>query len=383
MVCSAIAAGQAQQESASAQRVSFGVLAGGYTSSDFDSKYVTHPGFLPDIVRSGSGGYIIGPFVAVRLFQHLSLGVEALYKPLHYSAAASFLNGVPIGFARAAVVTWQFPILARYKFPLGRVNPFLEGGPSFRTAGNLNSSDPSHVGVSAGVGVETEWRRFRVAPRVRYTRWANDSRFADVRTRADQLEFLLGIGYDGSSNVHPLGRRVSIGAVIGANLPDQSHTATEATYQATWGPRRLVLGPLVELSLTPRFSVEGNALSRSSGITTRVTTGPGQVWKSASSWADPWEFPLLVKYRLSTGSYRPFLALGPSFRLSKEIAGAWLSNYGAAAGVGLEMRMKRIRIAPALRYTHWGPDRSRVLDGPADSGVSRNQVQLLVGISFF
>ena len=78
----------------------------------------------------------------------------------------------PIGFAPNTVVTWQFPVLVKYKFPLGRLSPFLEGGPSFRSAGNLNRSDPSHVGVSAGVGVEAQWRRLRIAPRVRYTRWA-------------------------------------------------------------------------------------------------------------------------------------------------------------------------------------------------------------------
>ncbi|RPJ19743.1 MAG: PorT family protein, partial [Planctomycetaceae bacterium] len=198
----------------SAQRVSFGVVVGGYANRDFDSQYASTPGFLPRIVQSGSGGYIVGPSFDVRLFPHLSLGVEALYKPLHYDEAASYRNGVVIGFAPATVVTWQFPVLAKYKFPLRRVKPFLEAGPSFRAAGNLNSSNPSHFGISAGLGVEAQWRRLNIAPRLRYTRWAKDPWFAGVPTRADQLEFLVGIGYAATSDAHPLGRRISLGVVL-------------------------------------------------------------------------------------------------------------------------------------------------------------------------
>jgi hypothetical protein len=374
---------------ASAQRVSFGVVVGGYANRDFDSQYSpTPPGFLPITTQSDSGGYVIGPSIDVRLFPRLSLGVEALYKPLRYSASASFdQNGAVIGYAPAPVVTWQFPVLAKYRFSLGRVRPFLEAGPSFRTAGNLNSADPSHFGVTAGVGVETEWRRLRIAPRVRYTRWAEDPWYA-VRTRSDQLEFLVGISYASVSDAHPLGRRISFGAVIGPDVSGGSRTATytwidpstgtPTTIRTSSGPGRLVVGPLVELSLSPRFSIEGNAISHSYRSATRVVGGR----EDSSSWAAPWVFPVLVKYRLATGSWRPFLALGPSFRLPKESGGAWLSNYGATAGAGVEIRLKRLKIAPAVRYTHWGPGRPRVAGADVTSGVSRSQMHVLVGVSF-
>ena len=81
-------------------------------------------------------------------------------------------------------------------------------------------------------------------------------------------------------------------------------------------------------------------------------------------------------------SWRPFLALGPSFRLPKEIAAFWLSNYGATAGAGVEIPWKRIKIAPVLRYTHWGAERPRVVGTQGKSGVFHNQVQVLVGVSF-
>lgn len=152
---------------ASAQRVSLGVVVGGYANRDFD----------PGSGQPDSGGYIVGPSFDLRFFPQLSLGVEALYKPLHFRVPPF------------TVVTWQFPVLARYKFALGRVRPLLEAGPSFRSAGNLNGTYPSHFGASVGVGFETQWQRVRIAPRVRYTRWAEDRPTQLRRTRSDQLEF--------------------------------------------------------------------------------------------------------------------------------------------------------------------------------------------------
>ena len=378
---------------ASAQRVSLGAVVGGYANDDFDSRYVSKPaGYFPDVVRSESGGYVVGSSLDVRLFPRLSLGMEALYRPLHYSIAASFQDGVVLGFIREPVITFEFPVLAKYKFTSGRVRPFLEGGPSFRTAGNLNSANPSHFGVSAGVGVETQWRSIRIAPRVRYTRWAEDGPGFIVRTRSDQLEFLAGFSYAAASNAHPLGRRISLGVVIGPDVSGGSESttftgiypwwSTPITIETSRGPGRLVISPLVELRVSRRFSIEGNALSRSRHYNTIVTRGPGQVSKSLSSWAEPWEFPVLLKYRFSTGSVRPFLAMGPSFRLPKEIAGAWLSNYGATVGAGVEIPLKMLKIAPTVRYTRWGPDRPRFEGGLGNSGEPRNRAYVLVGISF-
>lgn len=373
-----------------AQRLSFGVVVGGYANRDFDSQYVPVAGFPPLIRQSDSGGYVVGPSFGVRVSPQLSLGVEALYKPLRYSDAVSFQDGAVIGFAPATVVTWQFPVLARYRLPVGRINAFFEGGPSFRAAGNLNSANPSHFGVSAGMGVEAEWGRLKVAPRVRYTRWAEDTR-CGACTRADQLEFLVGFSSAATSDTYPLGRRISLGAVVGSTVSDDFAASTytafgDLTYR-TSSVRSVAVGPLVELSLSPRFSIEGNAITRSIRGVSEVVSGacPTQELRVCSlshSSGGFWEFPVLVKYRLSTRSWRPFLAVGPSFRLPKETGGFWLSNYGATVGLGVEIPLKRIKIAPTVRYTHWGPDRPRVGGAQGNSGIFRNQVQVLLGTSF-
>ena len=368
----------------SAQTVSFGLVAGGYDNQDFDSLFEPGPlDFPPTVVQPDSGGYIVGPSLEIHWSQRISLRVEALNKPLHYQDAAAFnQDDVPIGFAPNTVVTWQFPVLVKYKFPLGRLSPFLEGGPSFRLAGNLNRSDPSHVGVSAGVGVEAQWRRLRIAPRVRYTRWAEDALDLAARTRPGQLEFLAGFSYVPASDSYPLGRRISVGAVIASTVSadfresTETHGPTALVLRTTSGPRVIVVGPMVEFQLASSLSIEVNALTRSlRGVARSFDAGrPGgmdvRFTQTTFSTGGIWEFPVLLKHRLTKSSVRPFLALGPSFRLPK----VDLSIFGVTAGAGVELQLRRIKIAPGVRYTRWGPSES--------PGVSRNQVQILAGISF-
>ncbi len=368
------------------QQVYLGVVAGGYANADFDARYIPQPGYTPTVFDSDSGGYVIGPSVDVHLFPRFSIGAEALYKPLHYRNAVTFSSeGAVLGFAPATVVTWQFPILARYRFSLGRLRPFLEGGPSFRTAGNLNSSDPSHFGVTAGTGAEVIWRTLTIAPKIRYTRWAEDTWPTGIRTRSDQVEFLTTFSYTPTSNARPLGRRISLGAVIGPDLSGGSETTTAinpdppygmpTTIRQTLRPARMVFGPLIGLSMSSRFSIEGNAIA-SSRVIERTYVWPAKVRKDSSSWAQPWEFPALVKYRLTNRSLRPFLASGISFRLPNGPGGNERSIYGFTVGGGLELREKWLRISPNVRYTRWGPDRMT-----PGSGESRNRLYVLVGVS--
>lgn len=116
--------------------------------------------------------------------------VDGLYRPLHYTL--EFNNGFTAPFS---VLTWELPLLAKYRLPLARTQPFVEAGPSLRWSGNQNGSSPSHIGVTAGIGVEASWRMLRVAPAARYTRWAADDADPLNRTKQDQLELLVGFSF--------------------------------------------------------------------------------------------------------------------------------------------------------------------------------------------
>lgn len=180
---------------ASAQRFSAGIAVGSYNNADFVSSYVPTPGSLPAIAISGKGGFLAGATAEVKVHRNFALSADALYKPLHYQAAATFYPDKSIGYAPATVVTWQFPILLRYEVPVRAWKPYFEAGFSFRTAGNLNTTAPSHRGGSAGAGVRRQFSRVSVAPGIRYTRWAEDGmpQSYKVHTRKDQVEMLFRI----------------------------------------------------------------------------------------------------------------------------------------------------------------------------------------------
>jgi hypothetical protein len=54
------------------------------------------------------------------------------------------------------------------------ITPSIEAGPIFRTASNLNGTNPSNHGIAAGLGAEGHFWKIRLAPQFRYLRWARD-----------------------------------------------------------------------------------------------------------------------------------------------------------------------------------------------------------------
>ncbi len=93
--------------------------------------------------------------------------------------------------------TWEFPVMLKWNLPAslarGRVRPFLEGGPAFRTSQDNNATLPSQFGMTAGVGDAIHFGKLRVAPSIRYTRWDKETHFPPYPTKNDQVEFLTGV----------------------------------------------------------------------------------------------------------------------------------------------------------------------------------------------
>jgi hypothetical protein len=141
-------------------------------------------------------GYLAGASGQLELRQGLALEVDAVYKPLH----SSFGEGS--GFT---VLSWDFPVLAKYHLAkLGRA-PFVEAGPSFRAAGNLNGYNPSHFGLTAGAGAEIRENWALLSTALRYTRWTKDGvpnsslqlggQPDYPRTNVNAVELIFGVGF--------------------------------------------------------------------------------------------------------------------------------------------------------------------------------------------
>jgi len=147
---------------------------------------------------SYSKDYVVGPMVELGLPFHLSAEIDALYRPLSLASFISLDNGVNTATAHGHVITWEFPLLLKYKFPFPVVKPFVELGPSFRAAGNLNGTSPSNYGVTLGAGVEAHLLRLKIAPQLRYTRWASDNTSPSLilpLTNQNQVELLVGLSF--------------------------------------------------------------------------------------------------------------------------------------------------------------------------------------------
>jgi hypothetical protein len=362
-----------------AQRISFGVVGGMATTDAFPNQ--TSPRAMADFVGvrtwSPFKDYVVGARVEVRVTDRWSVLADGLYREMQGTWAAVLPNGTLNSVSPNPVVTWEIPVLARYRLGGRRMRPFVEAGPSFRMIGNRNS-DPSGHGLAAGAGVQFHAGWLTIAPQLRYTRWAADPSQTS-RTGPNQVEVLLGLTTGGETEVQKaLGGRISIGGTVGTNLandyrPFAPTTYSDGNYSATYtfrsGTRCVMGGPTVEVHLG-RLSIEGAFLRRVLHQTTDYQISNGYSG-SYTSTAGVWEIPVMAKYRLEgrfrRAAWRPLVEAGPAFR-----QGGYLPHFGIASGVGAETRWHAMKIAPAVRYTRWQQSWREV----------PNEVAVLLGVSF-
>jgi hypothetical protein len=182
-----------------AQPVSVGLVGGAGVTQDFENNiFYFSSGSAPITNYSTPKRLIVGGMLEARLPLHVSIEVDGLYHELEFTFAGVEPNGTLNSVSPSPVVTWEFPILAKYRFSLPLVKPFVEAGPSFRSSGNLNGTLPSNHGFAAGLGAEARLWKLKIAPQFRYLRWAEDPRsspyFAPF-TKPDQVELLVSVSY--------------------------------------------------------------------------------------------------------------------------------------------------------------------------------------------
>lgn len=225
------------------------------------------------------------------------------------------------------------------------------------------------MGISAGVGAAIHLGRFRLAPTLRYTRWAREYIAPRYDTKPDQIEFLTGFAYEThSASRRVAGRKLEIGLVAGLPL---THGLEEPVTTGTFEERNgYLLGLSAQTAVKGNLSVEVNAIYK-----------PFRVDESFDSYEGSftvltWQFPVLAKYRWSSSGWTPFVAAGPSFRLAGNLNGYGPSHIGVTAGAGVEKSASGLRLSPALRYTRWAKD---------SAGASRtnlNAAEFVFGLSF-
>jgi hypothetical protein len=167
------------------RRFSPGVLIGVGLGDDLRLRQASPSSFIE---RSESNSAIFGMLLEFDVDENLAVEANGIYRPLHGS------DGV-----RFAVLTWEFPVLAKYRFqPFHEMRPFVELGPSFRSDGNFNGPAPSHYGVTGGAGLEARFGKVKISPMVRYTRWAKERSPQSTSERSmflNQLQALVAFSF--------------------------------------------------------------------------------------------------------------------------------------------------------------------------------------------
>lgn len=185
-----------------------GIKAGVPLTDFFDTVSSPNFGFNSDTKR-----YVIGPTVELRLPGGLGFEFDALYRRFHYEGEIS--NGDAMT-SRTKGGAWQFPLLAKYRFPFPLARPYVLGGVAWNTltglrqdvtslvTGRSSTDEPAELrertttGIVLGAGLEVGALVIRISPEVRYTRWGS-SQFRGpndaLRSNRNQAEFLVGFTF--------------------------------------------------------------------------------------------------------------------------------------------------------------------------------------------
>jgi hypothetical protein len=164
-----------------AQPVSVGVKTGIWTADDVSG--TLHP---------ESKRYIVGPTLEVRLPLRFSFEFDALYRRLGFTGYISSIGFY--GTHRERDNSWEFPMIAKYRFPGALVHPFAGVGYAPRTVhgtaifsgctlqglgpyicesspNKLNTNYPLTHGIVVSGGLGWDSHHVHVSPELRYVRW--------------------------------------------------------------------------------------------------------------------------------------------------------------------------------------------------------------------
>ncbi len=138
---------------------------------------------------SQSGSYLIGPVAEVRLPFGFAIEADGIYR---HSQTTLTTNGVNTTLNGNA---WEIPYLAKFRFPIPLLKPFISGGGAYRTFTNLSPNiTPSHNALVLGGGLELRIRKLRLSGEGRWLYWGSTSTTTNiVRLARSQGEVLFGI----------------------------------------------------------------------------------------------------------------------------------------------------------------------------------------------
>ena len=197
--------------SAWAQLFSYGVKAGVPLNNFLDAARSQHFAF-----NANTNRYIVGPTAELHLPFGLGVEFDILYRHFDYNGSGTLVD--VITNSRTTGNAWEFPLLAKYRFPklpLKVVHPYVDAGVAWDTLSGLtqaitrnsittSTSSPAELNTTAtrglvmGAGLSVKLLMVHVSPEIRITRWGGQH-FIDpnglLHSNVNQGEFLVGITF--------------------------------------------------------------------------------------------------------------------------------------------------------------------------------------------
>ena len=175
---------------ASAAHLDFGVGAGVKAGVPFID-LLKGPGVTAGSqpVLSEGNNYIVGPVVELRLPFGFAIEADGLYRGTNYQLGNA--GNLPTVIHSSS---WEIPYLAKFRFPIPLLKPFIVAGGAYRTFNDLNPGvTATHNGVVGGAGLELRLGRLRLSGEARYLRWGAPPPNDFARLTQSQGEVLFGL----------------------------------------------------------------------------------------------------------------------------------------------------------------------------------------------
>ena len=150
---------------------------------------------------SSTNRYIVGPTLELHLPAGFGVEFDALYRHFDYTNVVG--SGVNAITSTGRSGAWEFPLMAKYRFPSRIVRPYVAAGIAWDTlsgvtnAVGITTTNSTVTGAVLGGGIDIHAIVIHVSPEIRYTRWTSQHfNISNVlNSNQNQAEFLVGITF--------------------------------------------------------------------------------------------------------------------------------------------------------------------------------------------
>jgi len=172
-----------------AQHLDFGFgfgVKGGFPFTDVLEAAGAINGVGTALTRSND--YLVGPVAELRIPFGFALEVDGLYRGTEYNVTTNNITSTLPAHA------WEIPYLAKFRFPIPVLKPFVSVGGAYRSFNDLPTNiTPTHNAFVLGGGLELRISRLRLSGELRWLNWNSPSTNNNVRLTENQGEVLFGL----------------------------------------------------------------------------------------------------------------------------------------------------------------------------------------------